>query len=328
MNSRRRHFAIMRCVVMVATALPAACGVAQKLDSAAPERRAVDFLAVEVPRWKRENGCYSCHNNGDAVRALAVAARAGMLADREPLGDTLRFLANPTAWDNNGPDGPFKDKKLARIQFAAALAEAAKSGLIADRDAFETAAALVAETQTPAGNWETDAPGNVGSPATYGRSLSSYMAMRTLAAVGPQAHRAALAKARGWFLATEPKSVLDSAATLLALAGDKGAAAQAQRERAIELVRRGRSDEGGWGPFVSSPPESFDTALVLLALAAQNDPSAFGEWIAQGRKYLLARQAPDGSWPPTTRPPGADSYAQRLSTTAWATLALLATRSE
>ena len=34
-------------------------------------------------------------------------------------------------------------------------------------------------------------------------------------------------------------------------------------------------------------------------------------------------QEADGSWPETTRPPGADSYAQRISTTGWALLALL-----
>ncbi len=328
MTARFQRIALVRCAAFTAALLPPACSFAGVLDSDTPERRAVAFLAVEVPKWHRENGCYSCHNNGDAARALLVAARAGLLADRGPLGDTLRFLASPDQWDNNGPEGPFKDKKLARIQFAAALVEAARSGLIADRRALESAADLVAETQTPAGNWETDAPGNVGSPATYGRFLASYMAMRTLAAAGPQKHRAALAKARRWFLATEPKSVLDTAATLLALADDKTGAAQAQRERAIELIRRGQSDDGGWGPFVNSPPESFDTAIVLLALVAQKDRSAIGPLLAQGREYLLAEQTADGSWPPTTRPPGADSYAQRLSTSAWATLALLATRTE
>ena len=45
-----------------------------------------------------------------------------------------------------------------------------------------------------------------------------------------------------------------------------------------------------------------------------------------GRAYLLATQQEDGSWTETTRPAGATSYAQRISTTGWATLALLATR--
>jgi hypothetical protein len=48
--------------------------------------------------------------------------------------------------------------------------------------------------------------------------------------------------------------------------------------------------------------------------------------IGRGRAFLIATQNLDGSWPETTRPAGAESYAQRLSTTGWATLALLATR--
>jgi hypothetical protein len=48
--------------------------------------------------------------------------------------------------------------------------------------------------------------------------------------------------------------------------------------------------------------------------------------IARGRGYLIASQDEDGSWPEMTRPPGGTSYAQRISSTGWATLALLATR--
>ncbi len=274
-----------------------------------------------MPKWHRENHCYSCHNNGDAARALLVAARTG-LAERTPLAGTLAFLAAPDSWDASGPDGPFKDKKLARIQFAAALAEAEQTGWITDRKARDAAARLVAEMQEPDGSWRTDAPGIVGSPATYGQTLATYMAMRALRDCAGQ--EASLDKARQWFERHEPKSVLDAAATLLALANDSSDAAARQRGRSLELVKRGESTDGGWGPFVSSPPEVFDTALVVLAFTAQSDRDRFAKWIARGRDYLRATQLADGSWPATTRPPGADSYAQRLSTTGWATLALLA----
>jgi hypothetical protein len=47
--------------------------------------------------------------------------------------------------------------------------------------------------------------------------------------------------------------------------------------------------------------------------------------IARGRAFLVEQQEEDGSWPETTRPTGQVSYAQRISTAARATLALLAT---
>jgi len=48
--------------------------------------------------------------------------------------------------------------------------------------------------------------------------------------------------------------------------------------------------------------------------------------IRRGRLYLAQAQLLDGSWPETTRPSGEESYAQRISTSSWATLALLNTQ--
>ena len=85
---------------------------------------AVAFLAAEVPRWFRENKCYSCHNNGDAARALLAALKSGNLENRVPLADTLEFLSRPERWDANGPEGPFKDKNWRHHPVATALVDA------------------------------------------------------------------------------------------------------------------------------------------------------------------------------------------------------------
>src|SRR5690349_19573118 len=81
---------------------------------ATPEVRAVAYLAGEVPRWSRANHCYSCHNNGDAARALYQAARAGIPVRAGVMTDTTTWLSRPALWDHNGGDGPFSDKRLAR----------------------------------------------------------------------------------------------------------------------------------------------------------------------------------------------------------------------
>ena len=52
-------------------------GAAPPPAPAGAEERAVAHLAREVPRWAKKNRCYSCHNNGDAARALYTAVRLG-----------------------------------------------------------------------------------------------------------------------------------------------------------------------------------------------------------------------------------------------------------
>ena len=154
---------------------------------------------------------------------------------------------------------------------------------------------------------------------------------RTLVAAHTPTLTAAIARADSWLRTFEPTTVPDASAIVLGLERATDAGAMSQRARALDVLRRGQSRDGGWGPYVSSPPESFDTAVAVLALSAIGDalaapayaPNARGAAIARGRQFLIDRQLPDGSWPETTRPSGQESYAQRISTAGWATLALL-----
>lgn len=267
-----------------------------------PESRAVDFLRREVPAWEPANRCYSCHNNGDAARALFAARDAGMDVDA-PLAATLRFLRRPEAWKDNGVDAEFSDKKLSVLQFAHALAASGERG-----DSLRAAAAQLRALQQPDGSWAVDAGGLPGSPVTYGRTLATVVARRVLAQAGEPVD-----PADAWLRARVPAGPLDAGALLM----------WGRRDDCLDLLRRGQSSYGGWGPTLTSPPEVFDTAIALLGLAAvDGDPGQ----IRRGRDFLLREQFADGSWPETTRPPGSESYAQRLSTSGWATLALFATR--
>src|SRR5437879_5357235 len=59
------------------------------------ESRALAYLAQEVPHWARENKCYSCHNNGDAARALYTAVQLSYPVPPKALADTSRWLERP-----------------------------------------------------------------------------------------------------------------------------------------------------------------------------------------------------------------------------------------
>ncbi len=275
------------------------------LAGGGPEQRAIDFLARETPRWFRENQCFSCHNNGDAARVLYVAFERGYRFPPSALADTTSWLLSPAKWDHNRDNPGFGDKKLARIQFAAALAQAPQAG----PPLVEAAASLLPYQETD-GSWQADAGSAAASPVTYGTALATYMARRILLTADAEAFAEPIARASRWLLAAKPGSVVDAAALLLA---------SPARSDCRDLLLEAQASDGGWGPHRMSPAEAFDTAIALLALRD------FGEPVARGRGFLIAQQQPDGGWPATTRPSGGQSYAQRISTSAWATLALVLT---
>jgi hypothetical protein len=294
------------------------------LYAATPEGRAVAFLGREVPQWSAEHKCYSCHNNGDAARALYQAKRRGFPVRDAALADTTRWLSKPAGWDHNGGESEHNDQRLARLQFAASLAEAKEAGLADDRDAFDKAAAWVAQLQGKDGTWAIDTGGSAGAPATHGTALATYLARQTLRRLDERKYAKELARADAWARKTPVEGVLDAAAVLLVLERADDADATAQRRRCLEVIRKGEAKSGGWGPYVKSPSEVFDTAIVVIALSRQKPTDEIRGLRERGRKYLVAQQQADGSWNETTRPSGAVSYAERLSTAGWATQALLA----
>ena len=294
-------------LLLAALALPAAAA-----DAA---RNAVAYLARETPRWYATNHCFSCHNNGDAARALFLAAARGYTLRPAALTDTLRWLRNPDGWNENRGNPAFSDRRLARIQFAAALAEAVRSGYSGDREALALAAGSLLPVQDPGGSWPVETGGAPGAPATWGTALATYMARRTLETAGSPRFAEAIARANRWLAGADPRNLVDRAAILLALPA--AAAAQAQALLAAQ------TSDGGWGPQPHAPAEAFDTALALLALAATAPTPQTAAGIARGRAFLERFQLPDGSWPETTRPAGLTSYAEQVSTAGWAAYALL-----
>jgi hypothetical protein len=169
--------------------------------------------------------------------------------------------------------------------------------------------------QQPDGSWRVEDEGDAaGSPVTWGTALATYFARRTMKASGGHEHAAA--RAERWLRALQPRYTVDEAAVLLALPRDA-----AVRRRAFGRFKQMQTSEGGWGPRLHAPAEAFDTAVVLLALRAAGRT----DLIQRGREFLIRTQLPSGGWPETTRPSGSQSYAQHISTTAWAAMALLAT---
>lgn len=259
-------------------------------------RLGVRYLEVEVPKWKRDNGCRSCHNDGDGLRALIAAARV-VKVDAAVLAESLGALDDLAGWEA---------KPLSRLQFAAAAREAVEAGLV-KRVVLERAAAAVAADQDAGdGHWKVEEELAVGSPVTYGPVLATWMAREVLRSADAVGYAGAIGRATRWIQARpQTTQVLDLAALVLALG----------RPRDRATLSAAQLANGSWNN------EVFDTAVAMLAFR-QTHPAA----VAKARGWLAARQLPGGGWPGTTRPAGGESYAQHLSTTAWAVIALAAAR--
>lgn len=198
---------------------------------------ALAYLEKEVPRWRAEHACHSCHNDGDGLRALLLGGR-GKAA---PVA--IAALADPSKWDS----------PLARLQFAAAAREALRAGAV-EAAVLARAAALVAADQQADGRWKVEEELAAGSPVTYGSVLATFMARGVLEAANAKEYAAAIARATTWLSAREPKHVSELAVLAWAL----GRPADRTKLLAAQLPN------GSWNN------EPFDTALALLALGGDN----------------------------------------------------------
>ena len=219
------------------------------------------------------------------------------------------------------------------MQFASALAVAERHGKAASTDLDQAAKLLVAD-QKADGSWTLDQSQSIASPATYGTIIATWSARTTLISSGMQPDNFTIVQADRWIRGITAENVIDAAATVLALELASDVMAENLRRNCLSILRTGQSPAGGWGPYVTAAPQVFDTAMAVLALSMLDveprlarstyRPEELKEAIAKGKAYLASQQRPDGSWPETTRPANQESYAQRISTTGWAMLALLA----
>src|SRR5262245_52761838 len=295
------------------------------LQPPAPEQSAVGYMVSEVPRWPMENRCFSCHNNGDGARALYLAYRMKYGVSAEVLEGTSEWLQKPTAWGKSGETG-FGDEKLARIQFAAALVDAVETGFVKDKSLIERAADLLLPHQEADGSWQVDAQAATPSAVTYGPALATFMARRTMERAEAPRFSDPIARADRWLRNADVATTVNAAAVVLALENRKDADSNSRMEAAVNSLLKSQNGDGGWVAYSNTPAEPFETAMALIALNAVRDRPGIEARILKGREFLVSVQFKDGGWPAARQSTTGETYARHISTSAWATLALLATK--
>ncbi len=195
-------------------------GEQRPIDRTTPEGKAVAFLIREVPRWSRENHCYSCHNNGDAARALYQAARAGYSVPEEALAATTRWLIRPENWDHNGGDGPIERQAAgSRGLYHDVDNRDGQWAESVDRSTVMRAAERLALDQAADGSWPSGRRGFnrfAGDLRAHRWRLSWPAAACSTAQ--PTHFRAAIERADGWLLSRDVSNVTEASVSLLTCA--------------------------------------------------------------------------------------------------------------
>jgi len=288
----------------------------------ASTRLALDFLEEQVASWPRENGCFSCHNNSDAPQTLFAARQYGWDIAGDSISSTLDWLSSPEKWDKQQGDPNVSDQQLADVQFASALVKAVSAGVLGEEKWNRSVARKLVGYQTPEGNWVIEKQDSLGSPAAPGHALATLKAWTYLNHVSFEESEKAVNKAAGFLRNMPLESVSQTAAKLLFIRAS-GVQAGGDAVLGLEYLMRAQTTLGGWGPYPHRPPEVFDTALALLAMLPHARDERIAMIMNRGLSFLIAEQLQDGSWRETTRPSGEESHAQWISTSAWATMALL-----
>ena len=287
---------------------------------------------------RQNRACFSCHNQGVPILAMAAAKERGFKVDEEELSRQLTFIAEFLGRNRD----EYKQGKGTGGQADTAgyaLWALAEAGWKPDETTVAVTEYLLLR-HNDRDHWDSSA----NRPPTEASALTTtYVALFALDAYGTAEQQDRIAarrrRASAWLLGTLPKDNEERVFRLFALKAVR--APQSDIDAAArELLARQR-DDGGWAQLDDGEPESatksdaYATGTALVALYDAGGLSTTAPAYQRGLAWLLDKQRPDGSWHVVSRskpfqtyfetgfPHGNDQFISAAAS-AWATWALVA----
>jgi ankyrin repeat protein len=256
--------------------------------------RSVSLLERSTAQYFVKAGCVGCHAQAPTEFAVAaarpkkipvdetaaLARKQQMIATMTAQGPLLMERADPAAI----PDSIlFVTESLLRTSYA-------------PDHLTDYAAAEIAATQQPEGNWHLGAVAR--PPMEDGDFTRTALAIRFLDAYGTPGRRpetkARIEKAKRWLLHAEPVTCEDRDMRLVGVAA-AGGDPNALITMARSILEHQRPD-GGWAQRDELASDAYATGMTLWALAEVGAASPSDDAYQRGVKFLLSTQRPDGSW--------------------------------
>lgn len=253
--------------------------------------KALPPLQRSAATFVEKRACFSCHHNALPVMMLRMARERGVGIDNAVLNavEQKTFKSGGSLEDvvqaRNLSDPTPNDSLLLMAQEAA--------GAPAD-EASQIRARRLASWQREDGHWITSdfRPPHSSSvftaTATAIRALRAYMPPQF---VDERNHR--IASAREWLARNRPISTEDASFRLMGLVWSQAPSEQIESARR-DLLALQKSD-GGWPQLPDYPSDAYSTGEAVFALYQAATPSP------NGIRFLIRKQADDGTWQVRTR---------------------------
>lgn len=274
--------------------------------------------------------CFTCHNQGLPIMALATAQSRGIVIDSDELRKQVQFTAD------------FLAKNRENYLAGRGQGGQADTGGYAlwalDNGGWKPDATTAAVTEYLL-QWQRDLehwkPQSRRPPTEQSLFTSTYVALRGLGTFGMPEQRERIDRRRGqvlaWLLKTPAQDTEDRVSRLRAL--HVAGAPEAEIRAAAKALLDSQRADGGWSQLNDMTTDAYATATALVALHQAGGLPTTDAAYCKGLRFLLQAQLADGSWHVKTRskpiqtyyesgyPHGKDQFIS-ITAAGWATTAL------
>lgn len=297
---------------------------------AAVERSLPLLTAAARGSMEKRERCFTCHNQGLPIMALAVAQSRGFKIDADEFAKQIKFTAD--FLDKNRTNYVAGKGQGGQVDTAGYALWALENGGLKPNATTAAVTEYLLLWQKDLEYWR---PQSRRPPTEQSLFTSTHVALRGMKTFGTPEQRERIAnrteQVRAWLLKTKAEDNEDRVFRLRALHVVDAPEADI-RKAARELLDAQRAD-GGWEQLANMETDAYATSTALAALHQAGGLATTDAAYQKGLRYLLGKQQADGSWLVTSRSKPIQSYYESgyphgtnqfisISAASWATTAL------